>query len=710
MRPAILAALAALMTGSAAAQEPVTFSQHIAPIIYEHCASCHRPDGAAPFSLIDYEAARQRATLIARATASRYMPPWKPEAPHGTFVGERRLTASQIALLETWAKAGAPEGNRAALPPLPRWTPGWQLGAPDLIVTLPEYTLRADGLDVFRNFVLPIPGSGVRFVRGLEFHPGSPAVHHANIRIDYTATGDRLDEEDPGPGYEGVIPRTADYPDGHFLGWTPGQVPLIAPKGLAWRLGEGARFVVQLHMRPTGRPQLIRPAIGVYLTGDAPSLLPVMLRLGRQNIDIPPGDAAYRSVDEYTLPVDAQVHAVQPHSHYRARTATATAALPDGTTRTLISIPEWDFGWQDVYRFASPFWLPAGTRIRTEYVFDNSAANRRNPENPPKRARWGFKSSDEMGDVWIQVMARSDSDRRRLLRDFNPKAAAEEAVGYEMQLAVDPDNTAVHDDAALLYLELGRPDAAVSHFEATLRLRPDSAAAVYNLGTAHEAAGRLGDAASFYEAAMRLNPRYAPPRVNLGTIRLMQGRPLEALTLFAEAVKLQPDNADARNNHGRLLFAQGNLGAALTELREAVRVQPAHAAAHFNLASVLLQGTDDVRGALLHFREAVRLRPDWTPALIALSWILSSHADGTIRDPAEATRLAGEAVDLSNRGDAPALDALGAAYAAAGRFDEAIAAASDAIAIAERTGATRQVGEIGQRLTLYREKQPYVVR
>ncbi len=505
-RPFLVAiATVSCVAGTASAQDRVTFSEHIAPVIYERCVPCHRPEGPAPFSLITYDDVRQRATLIAQATLGRYMPPWKPDAPTGTFVGERRLTDDEIALFARWAKAGAPEGNRAALPAPPRWGE-WQLGTPDLIVTLPEYTLRADGLDVFRNFVVAIPGRGVRYVRGLEFRPGSAAVHHANIRIDYTATGERMDQGDPGPGYEGVIPRTADYPDGHFLGWTPGQVPPVAPKGLAWRLDEQGRFVVQLHMRPTGKPELIRPAIGLFFTNDAPTQLPVMLRLGRQNIDIPAGEARYLSVDEYTVPVDVQVNALQPHSHYRAIRVRASATLPDGSTRQLISIPEWDFGWQDVYRLVTPFWLPAGTRIRTEYVFDNSAANRRNPEAPPRPARWGFKSSDEMADVWIQVMTRTESDRRRLERDFRPKAAAEEAVGYEMQLAVAPNDAAVHDDVALLYLELGKADAALAHFEASARLRPGSAVATYNVGTAHEAAGRLTEAAARYEAAMKLDP------------------------------------------------------------------------------------------------------------------------------------------------------------------------------------------------------------
>ena len=137
---------------------------------------------------------------------------------------------------------------------------------PDLIVTLPDYALRADGGDVFRNFVAAIPVDETRYVRGLEFLPGSRAVHHANIRIDRTSASRELDEADPEPGYEGVVLKSADYPDGHFLGWTPGQMAPLAPAGRGWQLNAGTDFVVQLHLRPTGRLERVQPKIGLYFT------------------------------------------------------------------------------------------------------------------------------------------------------------------------------------------------------------------------------------------------------------------------------------------------------------------------------------------------------------------------------------------------------------------------------------------------------------
>lgn len=686
---------------------PVTFTQHVAPILFEHCAACHHPDGPAPFSLLTYDEARQHASQIAAVTGSRFMPPWKPEAAPDAFVGERRLTDGEIEILGRWAAGGATEGDRAALPPVPHWTPGWQLGQPDLVIALPEYTLRSDGLDVFRNFVVRIPVTGTRYVRGLEFRPGNTAVHHANIRIDQTPASRRLDDADPEAGYEGLILNSADYPDGYFLGWTPGQLVPLAPKGLAWRLTGGTDFVVQLHMRPTGKPERLQPVIGLFFTDDAPVQTPAMLRLGRQNIDIPPGQADYRSIDTYTLPVDAQVQAIQPHSHYRAREVRAWAVLPDRSTRPLISIPRWDFAWQDVYRYASPFWLPGGTTIFTQYVFDNSADNPRNPEAPPRRALWGFRSSDEMGDVWVQVLTRTEADRKRLVADFRVQADAEDIAGYETRISEDPAQVALHDDVAMLYLEVGTPEGAAAHFEAVVGLRPESAVARFNLGTALEAAGRLRDAAQRYQEAIERDANYAPAHINLGTILLRANQVAAALVQYREAVRAGPQNADAHNNLGRVLLALGQRDEAAAEIGEALRLRPAYAEAHFNMAELLRTG-DTPRLAVEQYREALKIRPDWVPCLVRLAWMLGADPDPGVRNAAEAIRLGTRAVEISLRTDASALDALAAAYASAGRFDEAMATESSALDVATKTSPADPAVEMRNRLALYRSRRPYI--
>lgn len=570
--------------GPAALDGPVTYSRDIAPILFSRCANCHHPDGPAPFSLVTYGEARQRASLLAAVTSRRYMPPWKPEPGFGAFTGDRRLTDQEIQVIGRWAATGAPEGDPSDRPSPPHWNSGWQIGVPDLVVMLPEYTLGPGGSDVFRNFVVTVPGTGTRYVRGLEFRPDNRAVHHANIRIDSTPASRQLDEADPAPGYEGVILHSADYPEGHFLGWTPGQTAPLASRDMAWRLDAGSDLVVQLHLQPTGKPERIQPAIGLYFATEPPTRTPAVLRLGRQSLDIPAGAADYHSTDSYTLPVDVEVQAVQPHAHYRAREVSAWATLPGGERRWLIRIRNWDFNWQDQYQYASPFWLPAGTILEIEYVFDNSDANPRNPDHPARRASWGWRSSDEMADVWVQVMTRNELDRARLTREFRRKMAAEDAVGCEVLIAREPDHVPLRNDAALLYLELAQPDQALRHFEAISRLQPQSAVARYNVGVALEATGKLTEAASQYGEAVRLDPGYSLAHNNLGNMLLEQGQLVEAQEQYRAAVSTGPGNAEAYNNLGGLLVAFGDIDEAVAYLEEALRLRPVYPEGHFNLA------------------------------------------------------------------------------------------------------------------------------
>jgi mono/diheme cytochrome c family protein len=541
---------------AAQSQSLVTFNKEIAPILYSRCATCHRPDGAAPFELISYESAKRRATQIAEATRSRLMPPWKAEPGYGgAFVDQHPLTSEQIDLIDRWAKEGAAEGSPGDRPRVPSFPSGWQLGSPDQVLTFSEpYLLAAGGADTLRVFVIPIPTASRRYVRGLEFRPGnSSVVHHANIRIDRTPRSRQLDADDPQPGYEGLMANSAMYPDGHFLGWTPGQVAPLLPKGLAWTLDPGTDLVVELHLQPTGKPEKIAPSFGLYYTSEPPSRTPAMLRLGRQDIDIPAGENAYTVTDSYVLPVNVELEAVQPHAHYRAREVRGTATLPDGTMRWLIYIKDWDFRWQHVYRLAKPFALPRGTVLSMQYTYDNSAANPRNPKRPPERAHWGQRSSDEMGNLWIQVQPASDRDLQTLNADFRPKAVADDASGYEMMLRSDPLNVVYHNDAALLYLELAQIPKAVAHFQTVTELRPESAQAFFNLGTARMRGGQLEPAIAELRRSVELDPNYVAARINLGNILAAQGAFDEAILHYRRALALDPGNAVVRDNLNRIL-------------------------------------------------------------------------------------------------------------------------------------------------------------
>jgi Tfp pilus assembly protein PilF/mono/diheme cytochrome c family protein len=685
-----------------------TFSRDIAPIVFHHCVSCHHPGQNAPFSLLTYEDVRPRARQIALVTKSRYMPPWKPEPGFADeFLGKRGLTEDQIATIEQWSEGGAPEGDRADLPPRPDWSDGWRLGTPDLVIRMPEpYEVPAGGPDVFRIFVVPVPTEVARYVKGIEFLPGTRAVHHANIRLDETRTSRDLDARDPSPGYDGLLALTAHYPEGYFFGWTPGQLPPVS-EDLAWRLNPGTDLVLQLHMRPTGKLERVQPAIGLYFAAQAPRLTPAMLRLGKQSIEIPPGQKDYVVTDSYVLPVDVDVHAVQPHAHYRAREVTGLATLPDGTTKGLLHIRDWDFDWQDTYRYVTPFRLPKGTTLSMRYVYDNSASNRRNPQLPLQPVHWGQRSSDEMGDLWIQVVPRTRSELDVLVREFKQKVFREDIVGYETVLRRTPDDVGLHDDLALLYLEVDRIDDAISQFSESTRLVPGKAAAHFNLGTALIAAGRMNEAMVRFRKALELDPNYTPALNNLGSLLAASGQLEDAAAYYRRVLEIAPRSAQALNNLGSVLVRLDRVAEALIYLRRALEINPNYPDAEYNVAHalVLQRHPDD---ALAHYRKALALQPDWPPVLNELAWLLAAHVDAGVRDPVQAVSLATRAVVLANRQDPRSLDVLAAAYAAAGRFDQAVTTAQTAVDLLRARGSPSAAIEVSERVELYRRHQAFV--
>jgi Tfp pilus assembly protein PilF len=658
------------------AQPRVTFTRDIAPIVWSRCATCHRSGEIGPFNLITYDEVKRHAAQIGVVTARRIMPPWKPDPGKGEFQNERRLTDRELQLLQRWIADGAPEGDAADLPPVPASVTtangGWQLGTPDLVVAMKEpYSVRADGADVFRTFVLPIPTATPRYVRALEFRPGNArVVHHANLGVDRTRSSRQLDARDPEPGYAGGMERDARYPEGQLLGWTPGQAARAVPEGTQWRLEPGSDLIVQLHLQPTGKPEAVQVSAGLYFTDAPPTRTPIGLRLGSETIDIPPAVRDYVVSDTYVLPTAVDVVAIQPHAHNLARRMEATATLPDGATRWLIAIDDWDFRWQDVYRYATPIALPKGSTIAMRYVYDNSAANPRNPHAPPARIVWGQNTSDEMGDLWVQVIPASPADTAILGEDFRRKAHAEDLAAYTKLLKGDPSNPLRHDAVAQLYLDEGRIDDAIAELRRSLQLNAESATTHYNLGYALSARGRRDEAMAELREALRLDPDYALAHNNLGALLEVTGRLDDARAHFERAVALRPDNVEARSNLAQLLSNRG---------------QPAAAAGQF--------------------RAVLALRPDHVQALAGLAWIQATAADPALRNPDEAVQRAERAVDLTNRRDVVALDALAAAYASAGRFDDAVRTANVGLDVATRAGQTAVGAQFRQRIDLYRAGQ-----
>jgi Flp pilus assembly protein TadD len=553
----------------------VTFSRDVAPILFSACVSCHRPEGIAPFSLLTYDDAKSRAAAIVAATHDRIMPPWKPEPGYGEFVDERRLTIDQIATLRRWLEDGLLEGEPALLPRPPTWTGQWQLGTPDLVIETSSYALRASGDDVYRNFVLPIETSTSRYIRAWEFLPGSRAVHHATMQFDPTRSSRRLDEQDPEPGYEGLVPHSAMSPDGYFLGWLPGLTSNVAPRGMSWPLPAGADLILMMHLRPTGRTETVQARLGLYFSDAPPQLQPTLIRMTRQHMDIPPGERRYAVTDTFTLDVDVDLYTIQPHAHLLAKEVRSYATLPDGSRKWLIYIREWDFNWQGVFRYTRPQFLPAGTTITFEFIYDNSSDNRHNPHRPPHRVTYGEHTTDEMAELWLQVVTRNAADRARLARAARERIVREQIIGVEKRLEADPDNAALHDDVALLHAEAGHFDRTAEHFAQTVRVRPESAAARYNLGNALFRQGRRAEAIESLKGALALDPDYALAHDGLGVALFAQGQLAEATEHYRRAVQLDPGSVEARTHLAialrQLLVINPNLEGIKKELTEIER-------------------------------------------------------------------------------------------------------------------------------------------
>jgi tetratricopeptide (TPR) repeat protein len=587
------------------------------------------------------------------------------------------------------------------MPPVPRPGSGWQLGVPDLVVEMDRpYVVAAGGDDIYRHFVIPVPVPERRFVTAWELRAdNAPVLHHATMEIDRTGMSRHLDMEDPAPGYEGLIAHTTMAPDGYFLDWAPGHTPYRAPDGMAFPIEPGSDLVVMLHLRPGGMPQPVQVKVAFYFSDTPPTRVPALFRLTRQDLDIPAGDSQYVVSNSFRTPVDLDLFTVQPHAHNVAREIEGFAVLPDGTRTPLLYVKDWDFNWQGVYRYAQPVFIPAGSTVTARWIYDNSTANPRNPNQPPRPVRFGQRTSDEMAELWFQVVPRNANDRAVLTRSLHAHLLPENIKGYEMMIRAEPDNASLHDDVALLYAEAGTIDGVADHFAASARIRPESPRAQYNLGSARLLQGRREEARSAFERAVALDPAYANAHRALGTVLYRDGRFDEAARAYERAIELAPDDVSARHNYGVLLHAQGRIVDAIAQYEAALRIDGRHADAHHGLA-LAFKAQGRLADAVDHYRAALRTAPDWPEAMTELAVVLAT-APGAVRDTGEAVQLAERAVTLRTPPGAAPLDALAAALASAGRFGEAAERARQALAAATAAGETGAAKEIGERLRAY---------
>jgi mono/diheme cytochrome c family protein/peroxiredoxin len=397
-----------------------TFARDVMNILQQRCQSCHRPGQGAPFSLMNYTQAVKWSADIERVTGERLMPPWKPRAGFGEFRDEQRLSDAEIATIAAWVEAGMPEGNPADLPP-PRdfGSGGWQLGEPDLVLTMTgEFEIHASGRDIVRQFVIPTELLRDQWVTAVEFHAGNARVaHHAIFFTDTTGRARQLDAEDPDPGFS----RFGFIPSGNIGGWAVGTQPQPLPAGVGMRLQKGSDLVLQMHYHPTGRVERDQSSLGVYFAKAPIEKQVAGLPVFGLRFQWPADDDRIPTTGRFRVPVDVHAISVFPHMHMLGREFKMTATRPDGTVVPLIDIDDWDFNWQQAYYYKSPVALPKGTIIDLESYADNSTKNPVNPNSPPRSVRFGEQSTDEMCIGFVGCTADNNSDVLDLLRLRRPR-------------------------------------------------------------------------------------------------------------------------------------------------------------------------------------------------------------------------------------------------------------------------------------------------
>jgi len=387
----------------------VTYHRDVAPILQARCQACHRPGQVAPFPLISYADAKSWAGEIKEFTQNRQMPPWLAEPGHGDFADVRRLSDREIATLAEWADSGAPEGSAEDAPPQRQWSNDWMMGKPDLVLSASEaYQVAATGKDEFRVFVLPTGLMEDRQIVGFDFRPGSPqAVHHLVMLLDVEGRGRELDAADRGPGYSSG-PGGVGIPSAVLQSvWAPGNLPRLLPQGVVRQLPKGADLLLQIHYHKTGKVEMDRTQVGLYFSRKPAAHIAQTTIIGSRVIDIPARAARHQVRMTTALPTDVRLLNIMPHMHLLGKDMKVTATLPDGTQQNLVWIKEWDYRWQDSYRFKEPLFLPAGTKLELVAHFDNSAGNPRNPNSPPRRVRFGEHTTDEMASAIIEYVATS---------------------------------------------------------------------------------------------------------------------------------------------------------------------------------------------------------------------------------------------------------------------------------------------------------------
>jgi len=403
-----------------------TFTRDVAPIMFTKCASCHRPGEVAPMALLSFADARPWASAIKQKVSTRAMPPWHADPAHGSFRNDLRLSDREIDTIVKWVDGGAREGDPSALPALPKFPEGWQIGKPDAVFEMTQdFEIPASGEIAYQYFEVPTNFTEDKWMQAGEVRAGDRShVHHIIVYVREPGRTVRPNvltvrpiinaaATQPAPALERVAAAavtTAQRPivpaaqgagrppgggDAMLVNWAVGEDAPVHLPGTAKRIPAGSTLIFQVHYTTNGKAGRDRSRIGLVFAKEPPQREIRTGLISNPVFAIPPGAGDHQVEAEATFSDDVKIWSMHPHMHLRGKDMTYTATYPDGRSEILLRVPKYDFGWQTDYWLAQPLSVPKGTKIRVTAHFDNSPANRANPD-PKATVRWGDQTWEEM--------------------------------------------------------------------------------------------------------------------------------------------------------------------------------------------------------------------------------------------------------------------------------------------------------------------------
>lgn len=421
----ILKTTALILSASAVAlAASPTFSKDVAPILQKNCQSCHRPGEAAPFSLLNYQSARPWAASIKEAVQARRMPPWFADPHFGKFSNDRSMAQGEIDTLLAWVNNGAPEGNPKDLPVPIQFVNGWNIGKPDLVVTMPQkYDIPEKGTVDYQYLLIPLNFTEDKWIQAAEVRPGNLELVHHVIAYIRPPGSNWMKGAQPGIPYR---PGKGDNgPSENLVGYAPGTPVDPLPEGRGKLVKAGSDIILQLHYTANGKAGTDQSSVGMIFAKGTVKERVMTVAATTNKFVIPPGDPNFEVRSSFEFGADTKVSMLMPHMHLRGKDFTFTAVYPTGEREVLLSVPKYDFAWQLIYKPAKELIMPKGSRFECVAHYDNSPNNPFNPD-PKAEVRYGDQSWEEMMFGFFDVAIDADKDLRSIVpqRRPEPKPAA----------------------------------------------------------------------------------------------------------------------------------------------------------------------------------------------------------------------------------------------------------------------------------------------